>query len=250
MTAVLVDDMPQAIEVLKQDLENNFDDIEIVGTANSVISAAKLLKEKQPDLLFLDIMLGDGTGFDLLEILPELPSKVIFVTAFEEHAIKAFRFSAVDYLLKPIHQDNLKEAIEKSRQQLQADSKNEAAALDVLQETMKHPNKLPERITLHTLERILVVEIKDIVRCESDGNNTIFFLNNGEQIFVTKTLKQFQTLFVEHTFLRTHQSHLVNTNYIQAYERKEGGYLKMKNGDSVPVAVRKKSEVIALLDTL
>ncbi len=255
ITAILIDDMPQAIEVLKKDLENNFSDIEIIGTAKSVVSGAKLLKQQQPDLLFLDIMLGDGTGFDLLEILPNLKSKVIFCTAYEEHAIKAFRFAAVDYLLKPIHIDNLKEAVERSRLQIQMSNAIPKAfgtnsSLDILKEAISNPSKLPERITLHTQEKIVVVEIKDIVRCESDGNNTIFHLISGQQIFVTKTLKQYEILFQDHPFLRTHQSHLVNTNYIQEYIRKEGGYLKMKNGDSVSVSVRKKSEVIALLDEL
>ena len=250
ITAILVDDMLKAIEVLKKDLEHHFSDIEIIGTANSVVSAAKLLKQEKPDLLFLDIMLGDGTGFDLLEILPNLSAKVIFVTAYEEHAIKAFRFAAVDYLLKPIHIDNLKEAIERSRQQLKMPASNDVSGLDVLKEAINYPNKLPERITLHTQERIVVVEIKDIIRCESDGNNTIFVLTSGEKIFVTKTLKQFETLFQDHNFLRSHQSHLVNTSFIQEYVRKEGGYLKMKNGDSISVSVRKKSEVIALLETL
>lgn len=250
ITAILVDDMPKATEVLRKDLESNFPDIKIIGTADSVVSAAKLLKQEQPDLLFLDIMLGDGTGFDLLEILPNLTAKVIFVTAYEEHAIKAFRFAAVDYLLKPILLDNLKEAIDRSRLQLKMPVSSETSGLEVLKETINHPNKLPERITLHTQERIVVVEIKNIVRCESDGNNTIFILTSGEQIFVTKTLKQFETLFQDHQFLRTHQSHLIQTTFIQEYVRKEGGYIKMKNGDTVPVAVRKKSDIIALLETL
>ena len=98
--------------------------------------------------------------------------------------------------------------------------------------------------------RIAVVNIDDIIRCESDGNNTIFKLASGEKIFVTKTLKQFATLFEHHTFYRTHQSHLINTKHIQEYIRKEGGYLKMKNGDDIPVAVRKKAEVVAMLDSL
>lgn len=246
ITAAIVDDMPQAVNVLQQDLENDFEDIKVIGTANSVVQAAKMLQKNQPDLLFLDIMLGDGTGFDLLEIFDNLKSKVIFVTAYEEHAIKAFRFAAIDYLLKPISKENLKEAINRAKNQLG----NEADRLEILKQTFNEPDRLPERITLHTQERIVIVEIKDIVRCESDGNNTIFVLNSGEQIFVTKTLKQFETLFTDHTFFRTHQSHLINTNHIQEYIRKEGGYLKMKNGDSVPVAVRKKAEVMELLDEL
>jgi len=238
--------MPQAIQVLQNDLAELFPDIQIKGTADSVVSGAKLLRQDTPDLLFLDIMLGDGTGFDLLEILPDLRSKIIFVTAYEEHAIKAFRFAAIDYLLKPINPEDLRAAVERARQQLS----HSAESIDILKETIKHPNALPKRISLHTQERIVVVDIDGIVRCESDGNNTLFILNSGEKIFVTKTLKQFENLFKDHSFLRTHQSHLINTQYIQEYVRKEGGYLKMKNGDGIPVAVRKKSEVIGMLDNL
>ncbi len=245
-TAVLIDDMPQAIQVLQNDLLELFPDINIIGTADSVVNGAKLLRQEAPDLLFLDIMLGDGTGFDLLEIFPDLQSKIIFVTAYEEHAIKAFRFSAIDYLLKPINPKDLQTAVQRAKQQLSPS----AESIDILKETIKYPNALPQRISLHTQERIVVVGIDDIIRCESDGNNTLFILNSGEKIFVTKTLKQFENLFTDHSFFRTHQSHLINIKYIQEYVRREGGYLKMKNGDSIPVAVRKKSEVIAMLDNL
>jgi len=246
MTAILIDDMPQALKVLQSDLNDLFSDIQIIGTAESVVSGAKLLQQQQPDLLFLDIMLGDGTGFDLLEILPNLSSKIIFVTAYEEHAIRAFRFAAIDYLLKPINPDDLRDAVLRARQQIT----RPVESIDILKATMKSPDTLPTRITLHTQERIAVVNIDDIIRCESDGNNTIFMLASGEKIFVTKTLKQFATLFEQHTFYRTHQSHLINTKHIQEYIRKEGGYIKMKNGDDIPVAVRKKAEVVAMLDRL
>ncbi len=246
-TAILVDDMPQALQVLRADLEETSPDVEILGTADSVVSAAKLLRQEEPDLLFLDIMLGDGTGFDLLEIFPNLRSKVIFVTAYEEHAIKAFRFAAIDYLLKPINPEDLKKAVDRAKGQL-SDSNNES--IDILKETIKYPDSLPKRISLHTQEKIAVVEIDDIIRCESDGNNTLFILQSGKKVFVTKTLKQFDQMFSEHSFVRTHQSHLINIQHIQEYVRKEGGYLKMKNGDHIPVAVRKKSVIMDLLDNI
>ncbi len=247
-TAILVDDMPQAIEVLKADLSEKCPDVNIIGTADSVVSAAKLLRKQQPDLLFLDIMLGDGTSFDLLEIFPDISSKIIFVTAYEEHAIKAFRFSAIDYLLKPINPSDLEKAVNRAKQTLsQVDSKER---IDILKETIKDPDSLPKRISLSTQEKIAVVEIDDIVRCESDGNNTMFNFKNGEKLFVTRTLKHFDQMLSDHTFIRTHQSHLINTQYIQEYIRKDGGYIKMKNGDRIPVSVRKKSTVIEMLDNL
>ena len=246
ITAILVDDMPQAIKVLQNDLAENCPDVKIIGTADSVVSAAKLLRQESADILFLDILLGDGTGFDLLEIFPDLKSKVIFVTASDEHAIRAFQFSAVDYLLKPIDPQKLLAAVERAKQQLTGSKES----IDVLKETIRDPYSLPKRISLHSQEKITVVEIEKIIRCESDGNNTMFHIDGGVKIFVTKTLKQYETLFKEHSFMRVHQSHLINIDFIKEYVRTEGGYLKMKNGDIVPVAVRKKTAVISLLDNL
>lgn len=246
LTAILVDDMPQALQILQHDLAECCPDVQVIGTAGSVVEAAKQLRRQMPDLLFLDVMLGDGTGFDVLEIFPELSAKVIFVTASDEHAIRAFRFAAIDYLLKPIDPGDLEEAVRRARHQIASS----AESIDVLRETIQSPQALPNRISLHTQERIVVVEIANIVRCEADGNNTFFHLASGERIFVTKTLKQFDHLLRDHPFFRTHQSHLVHLHHIQEYVRKEGGYLKMNNGDIVPVAVRKKGELVQLLSDL
>lgn len=246
LSAIIVDDMPQAVQVLQNDLQDYCPNVQIIGTANSVVEAAKLLRQKTPDLLFLDIMLGDGTGFDLLEILPNIKSKIIFTTASDEHAIKAFRFAALDYLLKPIDPNLLQEAVEKGKKQIT----NTPESIDLLKETIKYPNALPQRITLHTQERIVVLEIDRIIRCKSEGNNTMFYLDSGDKIFVTKTLKHFENLLQDHSFMRVHQSHLIHLKYIQEYVRKEGGYLKMKNGEIVPISIRKKGAVIGLLDKL
>lgn len=244
MTAILVDDMPQAIQLLQNDLKELCPEIEVIGTAESIVAAAKLLRQKAPDLIFLDISLGDGTGFDLLEIFPDIPSKVIFVTASEEHAIKAFRFAAVDYLLKPIPPEDLVKAVQRAKKQLHMPN----AHLELLKETIRHPDRLPRRISLHSLDRIVLADIEEIVRLESDINNTKFFMKNGEMIYVTRTLKQFEDLLKDHPFLRVHQSHLVNISYIQEFSKKEGGFLKMKYGAAVPVAIRKKAEVLELIE--
>ena len=245
LKAILIDDMPDALKVLEADLLKHCPDIQIIGKAESVVEGAKLIRTAKADLIFLDILLGDGTGFDLLEIFPDLKAKVIFITATDEFAIKAFRFAAIDYLLKPLSTEQLVEAVAKASSMI---SSSNTESLDLLKETINNPSELPSRISLHSQDKISVVEIAKIVRCESDGNNTIFILESGEKIFVTKTLKSFDTMFVDHPFMRVHQSHLVNLKYIQEYVRKEGGYLKMKNDDIVPVAVRKKAEVIAMLD--
>ncbi len=246
ISAVLIDDMPKAIELLRNDLQERHPEIEIIGIAHSVVEGAKLLRKCSPDILFLDIMLGDGTGFDLLEIVPDLQAKIIFVTASDEYALQAFRFAAIDYLLKPYSPEDLDKAISRARQQMQPLQ----GQLHILKERMQHPHLPAKRISLHTQEKIEIVEINDIIRCEADGNNTLFHIHPNQRIFVTKTLKQFNTLLGNYNFLRVHQSHLVNVDYIQAYIRTEGGYLKMKNGDDVPVSVRKKPMVIQMMDKL
>ena len=244
MTAIIIEDMPQAIALLEADLKEHCPDINIIGTANSVINAAKLLRQVQPEVVFLDILLGDGTGFDLLEIFPGLDARIIFVTASDEFAIRAFRYAAVDYLLKPIDPQQLIEAVQRAKQQL-GDGRE---SLSVLREAISQPDKLPTRMSLHTQERIIVTEIDQIVRCEADGNNTRFVLASGEKVFVTKTLKQFDQLLEQHGFVRVHQTHLVNFACVRGFEKKDGGYLILKNGDLVPVSVRKRADVIALLE--
>ena len=245
-TAVIVEDMKDALELLKRDLENEHHDIEIIGTAQSVVEAAKILRKQEPDILFLDIMLGDGTGFDILEIFPDLNSKIIFVTASDEYAIKAFKFAAIDYVLKPYTQSDLTNAIEKAKHQIQPPKER----LEILKDTLIAPERKPDKISLHTLDKIIIVNLEDIVRCESDSNNTMFFLNDGKKVFVTKTLKYFSDMLKPYGFLRVHQSHLVNLQCISAFIKTDGGYLMLKNGENVPVSVRKKAEVIEVLDQM
>jgi len=246
LTTIIVEDNPNALSLLKASLKENHPDLKIIATAESVVEAAKLLGKNQPDILFLDVMLGDGTGFDVLEIFPNLKSKIIFVTANDEFALKAFKFSAIDYVLKPYADEDLSEAIERAKQQLQPSKER----LEILKNTMSEPEKKPDKISLHTLDKILVVGLEDIVRCESDNNYTRFFIKDGEMILVTKTLKYFSDILKFNGFMRVHQSHLVNINCISAFIKTDGGYLMLKNGTNVPVSVRKKSEVIEILDRM
>ncbi len=246
LTAIIVEDMPDALQLLKSDLEANHSEIKIIDTAKSVVEAAKSLRTNEPDILFLDIMLGDGTGFDVLEIFPELKSKIIFVTASDEYAIRAFKFAAIDYVLKPYSNEELAQAIAKAKMQIQPNKER----LNILKDTLSAPEQKPDKISLHTLDKIIIVSLDDIVRCESDSNNTIFYLQDGQKIFVTKTLKYFAEMLKSYQFLRVHQSHLVNLQCISAFIKADGGYLMLKNGENIPVSVRKKVEVMEILDQL
>ena len=245
-TAILVDDLPAALTLLERDITAAHPDIAILGKASGVVEAAKLLRKEQPDILFLDIMLGDGTGFDILEIFPDLKSKIIFVTASDEFAIRAFKFAAIDYVLKPYSEEDLKNAINKAKKQIQPDSEQ----LRVLKDSIAAPNQRPKKISLHTLEKIVVVDLDEIVRCKSDNNYTEFFFQDGTKILVTKTLKSYSDMLKSYQFLRVHQSHLVHLKYVKAFIKSDGGYLILKNKQTVPVSVRKRAEVIEALNTI
>ena len=245
LTAVLVEDLPIALQMLKDDLTTHHPEIDVIGTAKSVVEAAKILQKNQPDILFLDIMLGDGTGFDILEIIPNLKSKIIFVTASDEFAIKAFKFAAIDYILKPYSLKDLSIAIEKATNQIAPES----AQLEVLKQSISNTNQ-PKKISLATSEKIVVVSLDEIIRCESDNNYTTFYLENQSKILVSKTLKYYADLLSEHQFLRVHQSHLVNIKFIKEFIKSDGGYLVLTDKKTVPVSVRKRSEVLEALSFL
>jgi two-component system, LytTR family, response regulator len=239
-TSFVVDDIFEARQLLINEIKNNHKELDIIGEASSVVEAAKFLKTNKPDILFLDIMLGDGTGFDILEIIPEIKSKIIFVTASEDFAIKAFKFSAIDYLLKPFSSKELFLAIEKAKSQIIPDKQQ----LDILTETIKHPTTKPTKLSLHTSDKILIVDIHNIVRCKSDNNYTTFYLKDKSKILVSKTLKYYSDILKEVGFLRVHQSHLINTNYIKEFIKSDGGYLLLNDNTTIPVSVRKKAEVL------
>lgn len=235
--AIIIDDLEQARNTLKQDLLDYCPDIELIGEADGVISGAKLVKECQPDIVFLDIQMNDGSGFDMLEILPEINFKLIFTTSSDEYAIKAFKFSAVDYLLKPIDPEELQEAVKKS-----------ATEDDIIFDTLKQNiGDGPKRLALNSQDKIQVVKIEDIVRCESSGSYTLFFMDGGEQILVTKTLKEFDSMLASQGFVRVHQSHLVNMDYIKEFVKVDGGYLVLRDKMEIPVSSRKRSLVMKAL---
>ena len=246
LTAIIIEDMADALQLLKSDLESHHPEIKVIDTAQSVVEAAKLLRKTQPDILFLDIMLGDGTGFDILEIFPDLSSKIIFVTASDEYAIRAFKFAAIDYVLKPYSNEDLATAITRAKEQIEPNKER----LSILKNTLAAPEAKPDKISLHTLDKIIIVSLENIVRCEADNNNTVFYLKEGRKIFVTKTLKYFADMLSSYEFLRVHQSHLVNMQCINAFIKSDGGYLLLKNKETVPVSVRKKAEVIEMLDRM
>jgi two-component system LytT family response regulator len=244
--AIIIDDIEQARITLKKDLQVYAKDVTIIGEANGVVEGAKLLRTVQPDVLFLDIQMQDGSGFDLLDILKDIPFKIIFITASDAHAIKAFRYAAIDYLLKPVDPDELTAALSKYKEH----KLNENEKYKLLSESLKNNQRIHERLALHTQDKIHIVNINDIIRCESNVNYTEFHFSNGKKLLVTKTLKDFEDLLSDQGFYRVHQSHLVNTKFIKEFIKTDGGYLLMNDGCNVPVSTRKRPEVIKMLEEL
>lgn len=235
--AVIIDDNTLAIASLRADVEDNCTNVEVVGVAEGVIEAAKLLREVQADLLFLDIHMNNGTGFDLLDILEADKYSVIFTTASPDFALKAFEYAAVDYLLKPIDPKRLVEAVAKL---------STKKALNKTQVQLLKNSQNPEKIALSTAEEIRMINLSDIIRLESSNNYTTFFLENKEKIMVSKTMKDYE--FLEGSgFYRVHQSHIVNLSKVKAYIKSEGGYILLRDGSHIPVSVRKKPEVMKVL---
>lgn len=242
-TSFVVEDNSLALDMLVNDITTHLTQVEVLGTAKSVVEAAKLLQKKQPDILFLDIMLGDGTGFDLLEIFPNLTSKIVFITASDQHAIRAFKFAAIDYILKPYSLKDLENSFQKIKHQLKPDKEQ----LTILKEAVTNPNTTLKKLSLHTQEKIIVVDIETIVRCKSDNNYTTFYFTNGSKILVSKTLKYYADMLKENDFIRVHQSHLINKHAIKEFIKSDGGYLILNDGSNIPVSVRKKAEVLSIL---
>ena len=246
INAIIIDDIEQARVTLKKDLQAYAPDVQVIAEAGGVVEGAKLLKSTMPDVLFLDIQMQDGSGFDLLDILKEINFKIIFITASDAHAIKAFRYAAIDYLMKPVDPDELVQALKKLREE----KVNESEKYKLLNDSLKNHNKPHERLALHTQDKIHIVNINDIIRCESSVNYTEFHFAGGKKLLVTKTLKDFEDLLSDQGFYRVHQSHLINTRYIKEFVKSDGGYLLMTDGCNVPVSTRKRPEVMKMLEEL
>jgi two-component system LytT family response regulator len=210
--AIVIDDEKPSREVICNYLKEFCIDIKVIATAASVKTAFKTISKFSPDLIFLDIEMGDGKGFDLLRMFDKIDFKVIFVTAYSEHAIKAFRINAIDYLLKPIKIEELKDAVEKVRN-LDRNLKYEEALSELLQ-TMSGNNSHQPTIVIHHIKGFEVLKVNDIIMCKADGYCTNLILTGKRKVISSKNLKHFEEILFEHNFIRVHHSFLVNINYV------------------------------------
>lgn len=245
--AIIIDDETNNQELISNLLKSYAENIQVVALANSVETAYQAIMEHHPDLIFLDIQMPDGTGFDLLKKFEKINFKIIFVTAHQEFAIEAFKYSALDYLLKPLSPTNLIEAVKKVEESISSEDLN--LKLKILLSNIAEPIKSKKKIVLKTMERIYSVDIDDIIRFESDGGYTKVYLVDGKRIMVSRTMKEFDDLLLDVGFLRVHHSHLVNMNHLFCFEKAEG-HVVMKDESIVPVSNRKKDQLLELLNML
>lgn len=239
--AIIIEDEYHLREALSIMLEMIAPDkVQIIGYAESADEAAKLIDRLQPDLVFMDIILKNGTGFDVLQQISYRKFHLIFTTAYEEYAIRAFKFSALDYLLKPIDNEELKTAIDRIQ-----DLKERSLEEKQLNELSYNMNKVPQRIILPTQEAMHVVKINQIMHCETSGSYTTFYLNDGKKIMVSKPLKNYESILISPDFFRVHQSYLINTNYVVSYSRE--GMIEMENGTSIPISRARKEAFFKLM---
>lgn len=240
--AVIVDDEQYGRDNLRTLLGKYCPEVEVVAEAGSVEEGVRVLKDPavQPDVAFLDINLQDGLVFQLLNELEDRPFEVIFVTAYEQFAVKAFKYSAIDYVLKPIDPDALKEAVA----QIRPGRLNRIVQrLEVLQGALAQPQKV-EKLTVSAVDGIYFLNLKDILRFEADDNYTHIFLHNGERLTASKTIKAYEDLLANQHFFRVHKRHMINMNFIRKFVKGDGGYLVMDDGKEIDVSRRRRTEFL------
>lgn len=249
---LIIDDEARARETIQAMLEIYCkDDVQIVGHAKNVRSGLDAIKEHKPELVLLDIKMPDGSGFDLLAQYGKIDFKVIFVTAFEEYAIQAFKFSAIDYILKPIEPDELIKAIAKVKDLIQASQPgNMDLQFETFMTNMLNQTAEEKKLVLKTTENIHVISISEIVALSSDRNYTRFHFKDRPEIIVSKTLKEFENMLNGYSFLRVHRSHVINLKYIERFEKTDGGYAVMRGGMRIEVSHRNKESLLAFFDKL
>ena len=248
MNAIIVDDELTVRDAIKTLISGHFPDIEILEATGTIEEGYQAITLHNPDLLFLDIELPDGTGFDLLKRVSPVTFKVIFITGHQEYALDAIKVSALDYILKPIDTDEFCRAVNKAQEVISHDE--QLLKMQALNENLQS-KKVLKRIILHTADHLQLVSVSDIIRAEADSNYTRFWLSEGQRVMVSRTLKEFAGLLSGSGFIRVHQSHLVNINYVDKFVKKGGGHLQLKDGTAIPVSPNLKKQVLkALTDHL
>lgn len=248
MKIIIIDDNQQALEFLLELLKIYCPDLTLAGKASNIQEGKALIESVQPELVFLDVEMPTGSGFDLLEQLQSINFKVIFTTAHEKYALKAIRFSALDYLLKPINSEELIAAVNKAR----LDKQKEVNQLQIntLLQNLQNPPPQDQKILIKDKYGMQITLIKDIIRLEADGNYTKFFIQNQKTLMVSKPLKEYEAMLPFEQFFRCHKSHLINLAYILRYDKREEEVIILSDGSKVPVSRRKLEALMQKMTSL
>ena len=245
LKAVLIDDEFQSRNLLSRLLANE-PDIQVVGQASTVEEAFVTIRDLKPGLIFLDVMLIDATGFDLLKKFDQIDFEIIFTTAHDDYALKAFKFNALDYLLKPIDPDELAAAIQKAKAKWQANQFTSREHLENLYQAVRNPNGIHKKIAIPTSDGFILQPLDEIVFCQAEGNYTQFYLTDKRKILSSYTLKQYDAMLSDFHFYRAHKSFLINLDHVHQYKKGEGGTAMMSNGIEIEISRRNKEGFIQL----
>jgi two-component system LytT family response regulator len=238
LRSLIVDDEANAVDFINSIVEEYCPDLEIVGKAYNVDEGIAKVEETKPDLIFLDVEMPNGTGFDLLDHFPDKKFDVIFITAFNHYAIKAIKFSAVDYILKPINITEFIEAVSKVVRKRSDSQYSSSQSLRILMENLRSGS--PSRLAIPTADGMEYLNPKEIIRIEADRSYSWLYLTGNRKILVSKHLKEFQDLLSDRYFFRSHNSFLINLKYVRKFVRKEGGYIEMQDGEQIPISRNRK----------
>lgn len=245
MQAVIIDDEPKSRNLLSELIENRFPDIGISGLAANGKEGIQLIKQVHPDVVFLDINMPGMNGFDMLRELQPVNFDTIFITAYDQFAVKAFQYNAFDYLLKPVDLDEFTHCIERLREKkTKADFQ---LRLESLLSKLEHPNKLPDRITIHSMDGITIIPISDIIYIEAAGAYSIFYWKGQNKVISSVNLKQYEELLEVHNFFRVHNSFLINMAQVKKFLKEDGGCVVMSDDSKVMVSKRRKDEFLKRL---
>jgi two-component system LytT family response regulator len=245
---IIVDDEANVRQALGQMLRLFSEDTQLIGSYSNVAAAVKAIREDKPDIVLLDIEIGKDNGFDVLKHFPSPGFKVIFITGYQQYAVQAFRFAALDYLLKPVDPDQLSDAIKKAFDAV--DREKFSLKIDSFIHNMGTMANKAKKIILRTADNMHIVNLNDIMYCESERSYTTFFLADKTKVMVSQTLGDYEDMFNEYGFMRIHKSYLINLQFIKRYEKGDGGTVILNGNISLPVATRKKEQLLVLLAKL
>jgi two-component system LytT family response regulator len=249
--AIIIDDEPKGRLALRQKLTDYCPSIEVVAEADNGPEGIFLIEHHKPKIIFLDIEMPRMNGFDMLSEIEEKSFHIIFTTAYDQYAIKAIRFAAFDYLLKPVDIDELKTAVEKfeARENAQVKTNAEATArqVELLKQNMQQPKRQLHKLAIPTLDGLFFYDINDVVQLEANSNYTNIYFQSKTKITASKTLKEFEEILPEDIFFRAHHSHIINLNYIKRYIKGDGGQIELQNGNYVDVSRRRKDEFLKII---